>query len=193
MTLFKPGPWELEFAYVEAGLTHLMRLNCDMFAEGAVGDPATAFVVNRRAATPTDAVTIGLAWVNLIRTQFAVSTNFTVMNIYKYVPGTLAKVFYSTATIGLTGSVAGIGVSMQQLILTFRSQLGNGVKLNFLEITTPSSVRMPMDDATAGVQAIADFATGVQSWILARDGSYPIGQLNACFGRNDAIERKRFR
>lgn len=193
MTLYLPGPWELEFLYTEAGLTHIQRLNCQTFVEGAVGDPLSAFTLERRANVPTSALTLATAWVNLIKPLFAATTNFTVVNLYKYNAGSLSKVFYSTATLGLVGTSGAAYSPTQQLILSFRSQLGNSVKISLLEIATNSQVRQPIDDAPANVQAIADFVSGADSWILARDGSYPIGQLNACYGKNDSIEKKRFR
>jgi hypothetical protein len=193
MTLYLPGPWEIEILYVDGGLTHIARYNCDMNVAASVGDPMSAFIVERRAATPTAADLIITNWVTLIKPLFSTTTNFTTANLYKYNVGTMSKVFYASYTIGQVGTGAGAFQPTQELILTFRSQLGNPIRLSFLEIVTDSRVRQPIDDAPANVQAIADFTTGVQSWILARDGSYPVGQLNACYGKNDALERQRYR
>lgn len=193
MTQYLPGPYELELFYTEGGLTHKQRLNLELAVEGAVGDPFTSFSTLTRGGAVVAMDVATLAWVNLIKTQFAGTTNFTIANLYKFVPGTTEKNFLATFDVNLVGTGAGSYVPSQQLFLTFTTQLGNGVKVVFLEGQTAFNVRVPLRDANASIQAIANWIVSTSNWILARDESYPVGKLNLVGGQNEAIFKRRNR
>lgn len=193
MTLHFPGPYEVELFYTETNITHKMRLNCNLLVEGDAGDPFSSFDVEIRNGAGIDLDVAVLAWVNLIRTLFNASTNFTIANLYKFTPDSFEKTFLSTFNVNLLGSAAGAAVLMQQSTLTFTTNLGGNVRVELLESAQGGNLRIPIRDAAATVRAVADFLVSPTNWVLARDGGYPTGQLNWSNGRNDALENQRFR
>lgn len=192
MTLYKPGPYEVEIFYVEAGLTHKQRLNCNIVAEGAVGDPFSAFSVALRNGTNIALNTAVDAYTTLMKARLGPTTNITIANLYKYVVGTYDKNFLATYDINLIGTGAGAALN-HQTVLTFTTQLGNNVRWEILEDGSTLSTRIPIRDAVLALQNIANYLVGPTGWVIARDGSYPTGKLNSSEGQNEAIFKKRNR
>lgn len=193
MTQYYPGPWEVELFYTEGGITHKQRLNCDISAQGAVGDPFSAFTVTQKNNIGVTLNTAVDAWVNIIKPLFAATTNFTIANLYKYTPNSYDKAFFATYDVNQIGTGAGGAQLNQQLTLTFTTVLGNNVRVAFLDVNTNLSTRIPIRDATAQIQAVASFLVGSTGWIIARDGSFPAGRLNSSQGQNEALFKTRNR
>lgn len=193
MVQYFPGPYEVEIFYVELGITHKQRINCRVTAEGAVGDPFSAFSAERRNGAQSSLQVLVDEYITLMRPLFSGTSNITIANLYKYVPNTFDKAFLGTYDINLTGSGVGSAVANQQLTLTFTTQFGNNVRLAYLDVRYNLSSRIPIRDATAEILALSNYVTGPTSWIVARDGSYPIGKLNSSQGQNEALFKARNR
>lgn len=192
MTQHYPGPYEVELFYTESGITHKMRLNCDLSVEAAVGDPFANFAVSTRAAASVALNTAVTAFVTLLQPLFSTTTNFTIANLWKYVPLSNEKDFLSTYDVNLLGTV-GTAQLTRQTIQTYRTSLGGPMRIVLMENNLNSNAIIPIRDAGATYLALANFLTGSSNWILARDGGWPTGKLNQASGINDAIERQRYR
>ena len=192
MTQFYPGPYEVELQYGTAAPYHKMRLNLSMSLEGAVGAPFSAYsVVTRTGGIVALDVAVN-AWVDLIKTQFGATVNFPVATLFKYVPNSNEKNFRSIMNVAKVGTGAAVQ-PQHQSTLTFITQEGNNMRIVLLEDASNANTRIPIDDSSAAVKAIADFVVGVNNWIKARDGSYPIGKLNYSGGQNEALFNRAFR
>lgn len=193
MVQYFPGPYEVEIFYVEGAITHKQRLNCRVTAEGAVGDPFSAFSAERRNGAQASLQVLVDEYINVMKAIFAPTSNITIANLYRYVPNTFDKAFLATYDINTVGTSAGTANLNQQLTLTFTTQFGNNVRLAYLDGVFPLNTRIPIRDAVASIQAIANYAVSTTSWIVARDGSYPIGKLNSSQGQNEALFKARNR
>lgn len=193
MTQYYPGPWEVEIFYVEGGITHKQRLNCEILTTGASGDPFTAFTVNTKANTAIALNTAVDAYVALLKPLLATTTNITIGNLYQYLPDSYDKTFRSTYDINQIGTSAGAYNPNHQTMMTFTSALGNPFKWTILDDPATNQLRVPIRDATAPFQNMANYLVGNTSWIIARDGSFPVGKLNIVGGQNEALFKRRNR
>jgi hypothetical protein len=193
MTQYYPGPYEVELFYVEGSITHVQRLNCNIVAEGVVGDPFANFSVATKAGASL-ALSIAVSdYVAVARTLMAPTANFTVANLYKYTPESYDKAFLATNDINLVGTGAGTVQLNHQTMWTFTTQLGNNMRLTLLDDISTSNARIPIRDGTVAQQNMATYVLGNTSWILARDGSYGAGRLNVVGGQNEALFKRRNR
>lgn len=193
MVQYFPGPYEVEIFYVEGGITHKQRLNCKVTAEGNVGDPFSAFTVERRNGSGVAVDTALLEYIALLRPLFSGTTNITIANLYRYFPNTFDKTFLSTLDVNLVGTGVGAAQLNHQTMLTFTTQFGNNMRVTVLDDFNSLSTRIPIRDASAPIQALATYLVGATNWIVARDGSYPIGRLNSSQGQNEALFKARNR
>lgn len=190
---YYPGPYEVEIFYVEGGITHKQRLNCKIVAEGNVGDPFSAFSVEQRNGSAVSLDNALGSYTNLMKVIFAASSNITIANLYKYAPNSYDKTFLATHDINLVGTGAGGANLNHQLMLTFTTQAGNGMRLTWLDDNNTLDTRIPIRDAGTPINNLANFVVGATSWIVARDGTYPIGRLNSVQGQNEALFKRRKR
>jgi hypothetical protein len=193
MTQYYPGPYEVEIQYVESGITHKQRLNCNITVDAGAGQPFSAFSVQTKAGGSIALNTAVDAYVALMKVRLAASTNITVATLYKYVPESFEKNFKATYNINLVGT-SGAGVNLNhQTILTFVTALGNPFKWTVLDDASALATRIPIKDAVAALINIANYLVGTTTWIIARDGAFPVGQLNSCEGQNEALNNRRNR
>lgn len=192
MTLYKPGPYEVEITYIAGSFEHKQRLNCQVTAEADIGDPFADFTVLQRNGGNIALNTAVDAYILLMKACYATEANITVANLYKYTAGTYDKSFLSTYDINVTG-VSGSTQLNHQTMLTFTTRLGNVMKINYMDDTNVLNTRIPIKDAAANLQAVANYLVGGTSWIIARDGSFPVGKLNSVGGQNEALFKRRNR
>ena len=193
MTQYYPGPYEVEIQYVEGGITHKQRLNCNLGLVAPVGSPFSAFNVLTRAGTPLALNTAVDAYVALLKPRMAVSTNITVATLFQYTPDSFDKSFMATYDVNQLGT-NGAGVSLNhQTIMTFVTSLGNPFRWTVLDDASALSTRIPIRDAVAMLQNMANYLVGNTSWIIARDGAFPTGKLNSSEGQNEALFKARNR
>lgn len=193
MTQYFPGPHEVEIFYVEGGITHKQRLNCTLVSQGDVGDPFSAFTMQLRNSADITVQAAVDAYVVFLKTLFAATTNITIANLYEYAPNSYDKTFLSTYDINVVGTGAGAYNPNHQTMLTFTTQAGNNMRLTVLDDNATLSTRIPIRDASTQLQAMATYLVGSTNWIMARDGTYPIGRLNSVQGQNEALFKRRNR
>lgn len=193
MVQYYPGPWEVEIFYTDGGITHKQRLNCIVVAAGDVGDPFSAFTVQPRSGANIALNTAVDAYVALMRPLLAATTNITIANLYSYTPDSFDKDFQATYDINLLGSGGGTVQLNHYAMLTFTTQLGNNMKIQWMDDNSTEQNRIPIRDAAAVHLNMANYLTGASNWIIARDGSYPVGKLNRVSGQNEALFKRRNR
>lgn len=192
MTVYYPGPYEVELIYTFQSLTHKQRLNCDVTTVPNVGDPLTSVNLKTKAGTPVVAATAIQAWVDLIKPLFHSQTTFTVANLWKYVANSFEKSFVGTMDLQTLGTAATANVLGAQRTLTYRTQIGGKFRVTFIEGN--NAVALPIAIPTTGViGAIDTFLRGNSDWIIARDGYYPAAGIYLLDGQNEAVFRKRYR
>lgn len=192
MTVYYPGPYEVELIYNYSGLTHKQRLNCDVTTTPTVGDPLTSVNLKTKAGTPVIAATAIQAWVDIIKTGFANTTTFTVANLWKYVPNSFEKSFVGTMDLNTVGTFAGANTFASQRTITYRTQVGGRFRVTFLEggFAQPQQVAVP---STGAISVIDVFLRGTSNWVIGRDGFYPAASIWLLDGQNEALFRKRYR
>lgn len=193
MAEFYPGPYEVEIFYVEGGITHVQRLNCNIVAEGPVGGEFSDFSVETKSGGSLSLNVAIQDWLVVARLQMAPTANFTIANLYKYVPLSYDKSFLATYDINLLGNGVGTVQLNHQIMFTFTTQLGNNMRVTFLDDLQASQLRIPIRDGTAAQQNLATYLLGAASWIKARDGSFGAGRLNVVGGQNEALFKRRNR
>lgn len=193
MTQFYPGPFEVEIFYVDGGIEHKQRLNTIVVAAGDVGDPFSAFTVQPRTGANIALNTALDAYIALMRPLLAITANITIANLYEYAANTFDKTFLATHDINLLGTGGGAVQLNHYTMLTFTTQFGNGMKIQWMDDNATEQNRIPIRDAAPAHLAMANYLSGTTNWIIARDGSYPIGKLNRIGGQNEALFKRRNR
>src|SRR5262245_35221680 len=192
MTLYYPGPYEVEIVYTVAALQHKQRLNCDVTTAQNIGDPLTSVNLKTRGGTPIIAATAIQAWVDLSKQLYGSSGQFLLANLWKYTANSFEKTFVGTMDLATVGSNAGSNVLASQRTLTYRTQVGGKFRVTYLEgvFSTPQQIVPP----TSGIGNTIDvFLRGNACWIIGRDGYYPAASIWLLDGQNEATFRKRYR
>ncbi len=188
-----PGPYEIEMFYTVGGLQHTQRLNCFVDGSPPPGTPIVNISLNQRDFTLINVDTAVLAWVALIENLFNDTVTFDNYNVWQYTPLTYIKTFIAANTIGLPGTHVNPSNLAHQMTMTHRTIEGGILRIVLLESISQENTRVPYASAPADVQAVMDYVTRPNSWILARDTSYAIANLNYSTGENEAIFKERYR
>jgi hypothetical protein len=195
-----PGPYELRFSYstTPAGLatfSHIMHLNVDLTSVPAAGTLFSAINAKTKGgvATPTLAAAVE-AWLTLIANAWNTTTDFPVVELWKYAAGTFDATFISsydpTVSAGLSASAS---LAAIQTIITFRSVEGGIMRLNFMESVTAVAGSQTFPTNITLYNNIAAFCVSSDAWMLARDTSYLVAPIRLLPGQNEQLFKKRFR
>lgn len=195
-----PGPYECRFFYsVSIGgvyLTHSQRLNVRVDGTPTPGTPFADIDFLRRDDSPFAADAEVDAWVEAVKGMWNSGTPLSTwdyVELWKYEPESFDASFISTYPIGVAGTSASANLDSAQVIVTFRTQEGGIMKLNFLETIIASGNPDPLPFSNSTLDAVADaLIAGTFPW-LARDGSYPFAAIAAYAGQSEAVFKKRHR
>lgn len=188
-----PGPYEIEINYESGGLTHKHRISCDVQTAPTVGDDPTVITLETKDSAGITLSAAVAAWINLIKPRYKTTATFLSYDFWKYTVGTFSRTWISTGILGIAGTSTGDTVLAQQSTFTFRTLEGNIMRHVLLESIDNTNSVVPYASAPATVQALMDYTVASNTWMLARDTSYPIAQLNAVGGQNETIFKKRYR
>lgn len=201
MAINLPGPYEVDYSYTvtvsSVPLTHHFAVSCAVLGTPAVGStPSSVLVANKGGGSQALDAAANSLW-NYYRPNLqgvsVVSPGYT---LWRYVPGTLERVFITSGTLtNPTGSSANPTIAASQVKLTMRTAAGGILQINQLEGATSGSVVTPLIPAATGAWyvVLAQYLISSAGWVLARDDSYPIAGLNVAFGQNEAVFKKRYR
>lgn len=198
MALNYPGPYEIEITYeVTSGgstLAHKQRLNVNVQGTPTPGTPATSITLQTRDGVGIALPTAVTAYAELMRALYnGAGVSLTLYEFYQYAPNSFDRTFITTQPIALVGTnPSGIQLAKQQT-LSFKTQEGGSMFLVYLESSSGFTGIDPSPVSDVGYQSMANFVLQADSWILARDTSYPIAFRRQLGGQNEAVFRKRHR
>jgi hypothetical protein len=193
MAVNYPGPYEIELKYVYLTFEHVLRINCDVQSAPSVGDdPSTITLETRDTAgialdDAVDEIT------DLLIPLFEDATTFTSFNFWKYTASSFVKTFITSGDISKDGTFVGTNTLAGQKIYTCRTQEGGIFKMVLMEPAIGDSLITAYGSLGGSNQAVMDYICASDTWMLARDTSYPIVPLNACNGQNEKVFRQRYR
>lgn len=187
------GPYEVEIKYTVDSLKHVHRLNTSIAVTPAVGEDVANIDLLTKVAGSVNLDTAVNAYVNLIKANYHTSVTFDSYDLYQYQANNVPRKWLATALLGIAGTAAGSPVPAESTIWTFRTQNGGSMRLVHLETSFDSNLRESYASLGPSSQAFMDSVVADTNWILARDDSYPIVQLNRVLGQNERVFRKRYR
>lgn len=194
-----PGPYEIE--YELQGWTSPARQHVLRFSVAAVGSPSagalptTIDIQKTGGATAKLNVVANQIW-GFLRTLYAPAISAVGYQLWRYVPGTLAKDFISTGALTTPlGTASGSPTAAHQTTLTFRSANGGILKVVLLETNLAGDTRITLVPNPAGtlIPLFASYVLSADNVILARDDAYPVAALRDSRGQNERIWREIFR
>jgi len=192
-----PGPWELRIFYntTSAGKTNnsVMRLNVDVDTPPAPGSPFADYDLKSRSGLVYNAATFTDALILLLKVAFHTSSNFSHAELWKYQTGTFNADFQSSYTIGVAGTSGTATSQLFESITTFRSQNGGSARLHLVQPVYGVNITDTFPFATASMQDIANFLTGLSSPMIARDGGYLFNALHWMVGQNEKLFKDFYR
>lgn len=182
-----PGPFEIEMTYTVGTLQHTQRINCDVQGSVSPGDPLSGITLETRDSVGLAVLTAVDEWADLIAARLNTGDTVDGFNFWEYAVGTFDRTFINAGTIAKAGTQAGASVESHQMTMTFRTLEGNSMKIIILESVETSKDRIPYASLGATTKAIMDYVAASDTWLLARDTSYPIASLNGVGGENEAV------
>lgn len=194
MALNFPGPLEARLFYTSATRRHEQRLNFNSPTVTLPGvDLTTVDVFIRGGIGPKFDVAIG-DWIDLIKTQYpSVGGSFDYVEVWEYDSVSHLGTYLNTLQLGVAGTSGSTAVNAHQDIYTFRTQEGNGMRVELMESHTASFPKSTYAGLTANQQAIVDYLIGANGWIIARDTSYPVAFNWFYPGQNEALFKAIYR
>lgn len=194
MALNFPGPESIEIVYTVANVQHKQELNCNLVDGYTIGgDPANMTLVTRDA----QGVSVSQAvadYVDIAKGFFGTNMTFDFYNVWRYTPLSTERTFVTSGAIGVAGVSSNPTVLAQQNTLTFRTAEGGTMRMVYLEPANDVLVSSPLSAPSVNAAGfVRDYVLATDSWILARDTSYPIAPLNFIGGQNEAVFKRRYR
>lgn len=194
MALNFPGPYEMRFFYTVDNLQHVQKINCDVVGTPVVGEDSANITLQTKDSVgvnmETAADAYGALWQDFFDDTAATLDR---VELWRYAAESTDATYISSYDLALDGeSVVGEYKAAQQVTLSFRTQEGGIMRLVYLETPLTFNVVRPIQPATA-LKAMADYVVASDTWMLARDTSYPVVGISEAGGENEAIWRKRYR
>jgi len=194
MTLNYPGPYQIELVYTVGGLTHRQRINCDCEEYWYTpGTPFSSIRIIRKDASLDYADDVVDEYINVIKELCASDLTWVSAELFKVAANSFDKTWISSYAIGVAGTGTSSYVPAGELIFTFRTEEGGTMKMTLEEGNRASGVSIPAGSLTGTEAAFVAYVVAADTWILARDTSYPIAALWLHPGQNEATFKKRFR
>ena len=188
-----PGPYEIELFYTIQGKTHIQRLNVDVQSAPAVGDAPTSITLETRDAAGIALNVAVTAWVNLHKVGYKSDCTFNSYNFWRYDALSYVRTWITSGVVGVAGTATPANLLASQVTYTFRTLEGNVMRIVLLEGVDLGNTRIPYASLTGYTKAIMDYVVASNTWVLGRDTSYPVAQLNLVGGQNEKVFKSRYR
>jgi hypothetical protein len=194
-----PGPYEIEYeltGWISPARNHLFRVSVAALGSPVAGAlPTTIDIQKMGGSTAKLNVVANQLW-EFLRNAYHTSISCTSYQLWKYVPGTLAKDFISAGTVTNPAALSGTGVTIAgQMTHTYRSANGGILKLVLIESSLSGDARITLIPNVAGTasQRLASYIMSADNVVLARDDAYPVAPLRDSRGQNERIWRLIYR
>lgn len=192
------GQYELRIFYVTYNgsipLSH--RHTFDVIPTSAVsaGDDFASIYVHCKDGSVDNPLTSKVdTYIELLKDFYHSTATFQRAELWELTPPPVNGTFLSAYDIGEVGDSATPSVPAQQLTMTFRTQGGYILRQQFMEPSIGGEIKDPYPFANVAAKALADFILSDAGFVVARDNTFPILALNASYGQNEKLWRKRFR
>lgn len=196
MATFPAGPYTLEYQGSVGSLVHLLTFNCDTVGTPDIGTPPLdVFLETRDHAGSTLADAANALW-DVVRPLFGPTYLCSTYTLWKRVPENTEKIFISAGTLtnpNGTGA-AGSTVLSSQITGTWRSALGNVMKVVLLEAATTRVDSVPIPSSgDVWFIPLSTFILSPAGFVMARDRSFPVAPMKVSYGQNEKIFNRRNR
>lgn len=188
------GPYILEIPLITADFQHELTVNCDVIGTPSPG--ASPLDVTLRTRSGTGGVLSGAAnafW-DAVRPMFGTNTLAATYTLWKVGVTNTEREFVSAGTLTNANGLSGTAEPAQQATFTFRSGNGGIAKVVLIEPNAIGNTRIPLASAlNAAVAAVRTWVLSDDSFLMARDRSFPVAPMNYSLGQNEKIFKRRFR
>jgi len=192
------GPWELRIFYSTGAttfptITHTHTMDVRIGTPPTKGDAFGVIDVVRNNAAVTDLATATDEYVAFLDPLFSNTNTIDRAELWHIPEGTTNGEFYSTYTIGETGSGIGTANIASQSTFTFRTMGGSTMRVQLMETVLGGSAKDPYPTTSPTVNQLFDYVIGPTGFFLGRDNTQPFAPMNWTNGQNERLFRKRFR
>lgn len=190
-----PGPFLLDFPYVQTGQAHHLTINVDMVGDETIGISPTVATLRSKGAGPLILSGAANAFWAIMRLFMPSSTIANSFVLWKYNGTNLDKTFISGGTLTTpNGGSIGTAVLASQLIMSYRSGGGNLGKLVVNDTVITTNVYGPLGGGLIGeTVAVRSYLLSDDCVVMARDRSFPVAGLNEAAGQNEKLWKRRYR
>lgn len=190
------GPYTLQFPYIVSGFSHVLEVSCDVLGNPTPGDSPADVEMRTRGTTPNSLNDFANDLWDKVRPLFSIETLATTYTLFKRNVDNANKDFVSGGVLlNPSGTVVSAPGLSSQAIFTWRTIGGQGMKIVLLEGAFPSqTARTPITgNANATIAALNTYILGDANSVMARDRTFPVVGVNASFGQNEKIFKRRNR
>lgn len=150
------------------------------------------FVLDTKGGASVDWVDCVTNYVTELLPLYTTADEFTEAELWTYDDPDGDPIFRTGAILGLAGTSTGT-IEAGQAVYAFRSQDGNIMRPTLMETNLALNVKLTYTGLGTSVSKdIVDYILSSAGWLVARDGTFPIGLTHLTTKMNDHLRRIRF-
>lgn len=189
-----PGPFEVELFYTANGNEHVARINCNTGSGvPVVGTNPTAIDLLLADGTNKTLQTAVQEYADLFKVWLNTSDSVDGFDFYAYLTPGGARQYVTSGVLGISGTSGSSAVIAHQTTWTFKTQEGNTMRMVLMELVLGGNTRRPYSSISTTEQGFMDYIAADDTWIMARDTSYPVVPRNQIGGQNEALFKRTYR
>lgn len=189
--------YQVRLFHAVQGITHVYKYwgiptTFSASPGGAMGD--YSMQVRASASRPVDDLVE--EYLDVFSGSFFDDSVFPAVELWRYEANSLNGVFLSAMVPTEQPSVVGTAVPASSRVYTARTTSGRIAKLVSIEGRTDSNSLIPWEVSEIGSSSERLgwwFTQSADSWMVDREGGFPIAALRLGSGQNEAVWRKRYR
>lgn len=186
MTVYTLYPSYVIIKYVVQDLEH--KATIPVLASFSAPD----WFLDTRGGAQVDWVDCVTNYVTELLPLFAAADEFTEAELWAYDAPDADPIFKAGFILGLAGTSTGT-ILAGQAVYAFRSEAGNIMRPTLMETNLALNVKLTYTGLGASVSKdIVDYILSSAGWLVARDGSFPIGLTYLTTKMNDHLREVRF-
>lgn len=193
------GEWEIRWFYTTQPPGQLVLEHTHTYDVNGQGIPIAGLSFNDYQVNTKGGGTIDLDqhivndYLPLIQPLFSTTTSFIRAELWYAQEASTNFSYISSMAIGVNGTSGNDAVPAQQSTLTFRSIGGGIARLQYMESVIDSNAQTSAPFTNTVTLAIANYAVGASSPIIARDNTYLNAPNKDNEGQSEVLWRKRYR
>jgi len=187
MAINSLSPAFIKILYSNGSVQHKMVLPTKF--DGAVTPGVNPNLLLHSSANNTFTSSMS-SWGDLLKPCFGTGTVFNSAEVWSQPTPDDDPVWIYTYGMGQVGTHASANITAEQVVMTFRSDLGGLSRLYLMETPFAANVKVLYGAMANPLLAVANFVVGSSSWIWSRDNGKPILCLQYKTKYNDVLRRK---